>query len=138
MSVIADNVGRVLRDKRIQGGRIIEDVFAPWTTRTLNLCSKRFANECIAITERLETLLALILRIKADGALLEYSGRWLLDHLDVVTTATLLLYDASTGNDEIASHVAIRYVRSHISAVSYAKLAHLTAQPKPPLMQGSS
>ncbi|CRK19392.1 hypothetical protein BN1708_012628, partial [Verticillium longisporum] len=122
VSVMADDVGRVLKDKRIQGGRIIEYVFAPWTTRTLKLCSKCFANECTAVTERLESLIALILRIKADGALLEYSGRWLLDHLDVVTTATLLLYDASTDNDEIASHVAIRYVRSHVSAVSYTKL----------------
>ena len=35
----------------------------------------------------------------------------MLDHLELLTTATLLLHDAGTDNDEIASAIAIRYVR---------------------------
>ncbi|RSM19168.1 hypothetical protein CDV31_002089 [Fusarium ambrosium] len=113
VSVMADDVGRVLKDKRIAGGRIIEDVLAGWVRRVLQSCSQNFPKEVAAVQERLENLLTLASRAKMDGALLEYSGRWLLDHIEAVTTATLLLHDANGDGDEVASYVAVRYVWAH-------------------------
>lgn len=49
VSVMADDVGRILRDKRIANGRIVEDVFAPWVRSILALCSGTFAKECAAV-----------------------------------------------------------------------------------------
>ncbi|KAH6694080.1 acyl-CoA dehydrogenase/oxidase [Plectosphaerella plurivora] len=116
VSVMADDVGRVLKDKRIAGGRIIEDVFAPWVQRSLTPCRKKFAKKCAAVDDRLESLTKLVARVKADEALLEYSGRWLLEHIEAIATAVLLLHDATIDGDEVASYVAARYVRSHVAA----------------------
>ncbi|CAG9978345.1 unnamed protein product [Clonostachys byssicola] len=115
VSVMADDVGRVLRDKRIANGRIIEDVFAPWAKRTLSFCSQKFSPECAAVQKRLDALLQLVSRVKSNPPQLEYSGRWLLDHIEVIATAVLLLHDAKTDNDEVACHIARRYVSSKIS-----------------------
>ncbi|KAK7216979.1 hypothetical protein V2G26_004982 [Clonostachys chloroleuca] len=115
VSVMADDVGRVLRDERIAKGRIIEDVFAPWVKRTLNSCSQKFSTECAAVQKRLNALLQLVSRVKTNPPQLEYSGRWLLDHIEVIATAVLLLHDANTDNDEVTCHIACRYVSSKVS-----------------------
>lgn len=113
VSVMADDVGRVLKDKRIAGGRVIEDVFGPWVKRVLRPCRQRFAKECAAVDARLEDLLAMVSKVKSSAEQLEYSGRWLLDHIDVITTTTVLLHDANRDGDEVASYVVARYVASH-------------------------
>ena len=115
VSVMSDDVGRILKDKRIAKGRIIEDVFAPWVRNALEICRAKFPQECAAIEKRLETLLRLISRVKSSSAQLEYSGRWLLEHLEVLTAGSLLLYDATLDREEVASNVAIRYISMKVA-----------------------
>lgn len=112
---MADDVGRILRDKRIAKGRIVEDVFAPWVRNVLELCREIFPVGCAAIEQRLDTLLRLISRVKSDSAQLEYSGRWLLDHLEVLAAGSLLLYDAILDREEVASNVAVRYISMKVA-----------------------
>lgn len=111
-SIMADDAGRVLKDKRIAGGRIIEDVFSVWVRRVLEPCRPRFTQECKVLDERLQVFLDLVADTRKDAAQLEYQGRDLLDHLEVLATGTLLLHDANTDGDEISSHIATRYVWS--------------------------
>jgi hypothetical protein len=115
VSVMADDVGRILKDKRIAKGRIVEDVFAPWITNVLELCRAKFPKECAAIGKRLDNLLRLVSRVKSSPAQLEYSGRWLLEHLEVLAAGTLLLFDANSDLEGVASHVAIRYVSMKVA-----------------------
>lgn len=115
VSVMSDDVGRILKDKRIAKGRIIEDVFAPWVRNALEICRAKFPQECAAIEKRLETLLRLISRVKSSPAQLEYSGRWLLEHLEVVTAGSLLLFDASSDMEEVTSNVAVRYISMKVA-----------------------
>ncbi|KAL1585314.1 hypothetical protein WHR41_05839 [Cladosporium halotolerans] len=115
VSVMADDVGRVLSDKRIAEGRIVEDVFATWVKKILEPCHKRFPRECAAVEGRLDALVELVSRVKSKPAQLQYSGRWLLEHLEVITAGTLLLHDANTDKDKVASHVAVRYVSTKVA-----------------------
>ena len=115
VSVMADDVGRILRDKRIANGRIVEEVFAPWVRSILELCRGTFAKECAAVEKRLDTLLRLISRVKSSPTQLEYSGRWLLEHLEVLTAGSLLLHDANSQSEEVASNVAMRYISMKVA-----------------------
>jgi alkylation response protein AidB-like acyl-CoA dehydrogenase len=115
VSVMADDVGRILKDNRIARGRIVEDVFAPWVTNVLELCRANFPKECVAIGKRLDALLRLVSRVKSSPMHLEYSGRWLLEHLEVLAAGSLLLFDATSGREEVASNVAVRYVSMKIA-----------------------
>lgn len=120
-SIMADDVGRVLRDKRIAGANIVEDVYAPWVRSTLQRGHQKLIKECVAILRRLDEFVALTSELKTDPTQLEYCGRFLLDHLEILTTATLLLHDASTDNDEIATAIASRYVRLMISSSDHGR-----------------
>ncbi|KAH7034778.1 uncharacterized protein B0I36DRAFT_316927 [Microdochium trichocladiopsis] len=117
-SVMADDVGRVLRDKRIAGGRIIEDVFARWVRTCLSAQDsgdrEAFKLETLVVDERLEVLLGLVAAVKKDPGELEYRGRDLLEHLEVLTSAVVLLWDAQTDKDEVAGHIATQYVWSRV------------------------
>lgn len=119
VSVMADDVGRVLRDKRIAGGRIIEDVFSEWVRGCLSVLKsgevpKRHV-EKLVVEERLQRLLDLVAVVKGDAGELEYRGRDLLDHLEVITSAVVLLSDAGTDEDEAAGHVVTRYIWSRVA-----------------------
>ncbi|KAM0334384.1 hypothetical protein ACHAQA_001410 [Verticillium albo-atrum] len=111
-SIMADDIGRVIKDKRISDGRIVEDVYAPWVQKVLQPCSQRFGMECDVVRERLDVLLQMLTRVKGDSLQLEYSGRYILVHLEIITTAAVLLHDANSDGDDIASAVATRYVKS--------------------------
>ncbi|XXH05438.1 hypothetical protein Hte_011865 [Hypoxylon texense] len=112
-SVMAEDVCRVVRDRRIAGGNVIPAIFASWVWGVLSHCRDRFTEECDAVEERLQTLIALAQDSSAEE--LEYHGRDLLTHLEVISCAVLLLHDASTDGDEVASHIASRYVWSHVA-----------------------
>ena len=110
VSVMAEDIGRVLKDKRVGGGNVIPTVYAQWVNSVLSQVSWELGDECAAVQERLQALIDLVTSI--DHAELEYRGRDILRHLEVVTAATLLLFDAIIDGDEIATHIARRYVRS--------------------------
>ncbi|KAI6084966.1 hypothetical protein F4821DRAFT_241964 [Hypoxylon rubiginosum] len=111
VSVMAEDVGRVIKDKRIAGGNIVETVFGSWVKTVLEHCRGSFKEECDVVEERLQDLVALTHNASAKE--IEYEGRNLLSHLEAISSAVLLLHDASTDGEEVASHIASRYVWSH-------------------------
>lgn len=111
VSVMAEDVVRVLTDKRIGGGRIIHTVYAPWVRGILTACQATFSNEIEHVLLRL-TVLENMVKI-VDKEQLLFQGRELLQHLEWVTCAVLLMFDACTDGDEIAIEIARRWARSN-------------------------
>ncbi|KAI5918855.1 acyl-CoA dehydrogenase/oxidase [Camillea tinctor] len=109
-SVMAEDVRRVLRDKRLGGGHALEAVFTPWVKDVLQPCQGVFAEECSIIEERLQALFSAVQG--KDEHELEYRGRDILEHLEAIACATLLLYNASSDGNQVARHVASRYTWS--------------------------
>jgi alkylation response protein AidB-like acyl-CoA dehydrogenase len=109
VSVMAEDVVRVLTDKRIGNGKVIETTFAPWAQRVLAGCRDKF-QECAIVDRRLERLAALTDACSKEELL--FRGRELLEHLEAVVCSCLLMYDACTDEDEVATEIARRWVRS--------------------------
>ncbi|KAI0116170.1 hypothetical protein F4776DRAFT_312668 [Hypoxylon sp. NC0597] len=110
VSVMAEDVGRVIRDRRIAGGNVIEVIYCPWVRGVLQECRGSFRKECEAVEEKLQALISLVRGASAED--IEYRGRDILTHLEIISSAVLLLHDAKTDCDEVASHIASRYIRS--------------------------
>jgi alkylation response protein AidB-like acyl-CoA dehydrogenase len=113
VSVMAEDVVRVLTDKRIGGGRTIENVYAPWTRKVLAWCKPRFSQEVRIVTERLEALEMLVKATSREELL--FHGRELLQHLNAITCAVLLMFDACTDDDEVSIEIARRWTNDHVS-----------------------
>ena len=111
VSVMADDVVRVLIDKRIGGGKTIEGVYSPWVRQVLTSCEPLFTEEVARMLERLNALEALVHAASKEQLL--FHGRELLEHLEAITCAALLMFDACTDRDEVAAEIARRWVRSH-------------------------
>ncbi|GAD95885.1 hypothetical protein ANI_1_1336084 [Paecilomyces variotii No. 5] len=110
VSVMAEDVVRVITDKRLDGGQVLERVLGSWVKDILNICKHRFSNECGIVEKRLQILLATI--SGRDRSELLWRGRELLDHLEAIVCSCLLMYDACTDSDETAAAVASRWVSS--------------------------
>ncbi|CAD0100217.1 unnamed protein product [Aureobasidium mustum] len=111
VSVMAEDVVRVLTDKRIGGGKVIQTVYAPWVRRILTVCRPTFSNEIELVLVRLTALENMVKVVDKEQIL--FQGRELLQHLEWVTCAVLLMFDACTDRDEIAIEIARRWARSH-------------------------
>ncbi|KAH7347514.1 acyl-CoA dehydrogenase/oxidase [Plectosphaerella cucumerina] len=110
VSVMAEDVGRVLKNPRAekQGDQALE-VFISWAKGVLKGCRDKFPGEVEVVSKRVDEFVSLMGSI--DGvAELEYHGRQVLDHLEVIATASVLLYDACTDGDEVTGHIVSRYV----------------------------
>jgi alkylation response protein AidB-like acyl-CoA dehydrogenase len=110
VSVMAEDVVRVLTDKRLGGGDILRNTFAPWVKRVLEGVDGVLEKEVFSIKGRLEALSKVI-----DGRGKEellYHGRTILDHVDAIVSGTVLLYDATVNPSFIAQEIARRWVRS--------------------------
>ena len=112
VSVMAEDVVRVLTDKRLGNGDILENIFAPWARSILDLLSTAFEIEAKALHERLHQLLNLVHGVEKEELL--YRGREILDHIEVVVSGAVLLYDASVNPDTVAVAAAQRFVQSRI------------------------
>ncbi|KAJ9381361.1 hypothetical protein DTO063F5_6283 [Paecilomyces variotii] len=110
VSVMAEDVVRVITDQRLEGGRVLETVLGSWVREILATCRHRFADECGTAEKRLHILLAVT--SGRDRSELLWRGRELLDHLEAIVCSCLLMYDACSDNDEIATAVASRWVTS--------------------------
>ncbi|KAI1505795.1 acyl-CoA dehydrogenase/oxidase [Biscogniauxia marginata] len=121
VSVMAEDVRRVLRDRRIGDGNTIETVFGTWIQYVLQLCREQFTDECDIVQKRLQALIAIVKR--KDEPELEYRGRDILEHLEAITSATLLLYNACIDGNQVACYIASRYTKSKA-------LSHIQDQPK--------
>lgn len=108
VSVMAEDVVRVLTDKRLGEGDIIGNVFTPWVSRVLGKCDKLFEQEIATVKQSLAALTKLA-RGKSKEELL-YRGRETLDLLEAIVSSTVLLYDASVNPSFIAQEIARRWV----------------------------
>jgi alkylation response protein AidB-like acyl-CoA dehydrogenase len=110
VSVMAEDVVRVLTDKRLGNGDILNNVFAQWVRSVLSKCSTAFDTEVSAVEERLQVLLDLVHGAQKEELL--YRGREILEHLEFIVSSAVLMYDALVNPDTIARTVAVRYIRS--------------------------
>ncbi|OSS47830.1 hypothetical protein B5807_06318 [Epicoccum nigrum] len=111
VSVMAEDAVRVLADRRLGGGDIVGSVFAPWVRGVLgSVDALVFGEEVEGVRARLARLGTLV-----DGKPREellYRGRDVLDALETIVCAAVLLYDASVHPSFVAHEVARRYVRA--------------------------
>lgn len=120
VSVMAEDVVRVMTDKRVAGGKVLSKMYGPWVEGVQSSYKATFPQEAEVVETRLKGILALEDACKQPELL--YRGRELLTHLEVITCAVLLLFDAAVDQDEIAVEVARRWVESRVSTdSSYAR-----------------
>ncbi|KAF2002429.1 hypothetical protein P154DRAFT_138851 [Amniculicola lignicola CBS 123094] len=112
VSVMAEDVVRVLIDKRLGRGDILNNLFVPWIQGILGSC-KSFEEEVSIIKVHLKELKKLAQGASKDDLL--YCGRELLERIEVIVCSTLLIYDASMHEDGIARAISRRWVRSKAS-----------------------
>lgn len=110
VSVMAEDVVRVFTDKRLGNGDVLANIFVPWVRGVLTRCATAFDSEVMLIDERLEALLGLVRG--ADKEQLLYVGRAILDHLDAIVSAAVVMYDAWANPDPISRIIAVRWVHS--------------------------
>ncbi|KAJ4308767.1 hypothetical protein N0V94_009216, partial [Neodidymelliopsis sp. IMI 364377] len=110
VSVMAEDVVRVLTDQRLGDGDVLGNVFAPWALKVLSVCADVFQQEIETLKKRLAVLSELV-KDKGKDELL-YNGRQILDHLEAVVSGTVLVYDASVNPAFVAQEIAMRWVRS--------------------------
>ncbi|KAL1795432.1 hypothetical protein ACET3X_005656 [Alternaria dauci] len=111
VSVMAEDVVRVLTDKRLGNGDILNNVFMPWVKDLLERCSSTFHDEVSIIEDRLQALNNLVHNAQKEELL--YRGRNILEHLMVVVSSAVLMYDANANPDAIAREIAVRWVRTN-------------------------
>ena len=111
VSVMAEDVVRVLTDPRLGRGDVIGNVFAPWVKSVLATVDPLFKREVGSVSARLARLEGLVRGSKGKEELL-YRGREILDALEGIVCAAVLLYDGSVRPGFVAQEVARRYVRS--------------------------
>jgi alkylation response protein AidB-like acyl-CoA dehydrogenase len=122
VSVMAEDVVRVLSDKRLGSGDVPRNIFAPWIQRVLKVCNKSFEVEAAIVQERLEALISLTGSALKDELL--YRGREIMEHIEVTVCGCLLMLDATVNQSEVASAVASRYILPKASTTKLAQ--HLT------------
>ncbi|KAF2151832.1 hypothetical protein K461DRAFT_279345 [Myriangium duriaei CBS 260.36] len=110
VSVMADDVVRVMLDKRIGYGDVIAYIFDPYITRMLGLVKKAFGHEIGIVQRRLYALRTLTKEKSRDELL--YSGREILEHIEAIICGVLLMYDATTNPNTVAEEIARRWVHS--------------------------
>ncbi|KAF7594182.1 hypothetical protein BBP40_010031 [Aspergillus hancockii] len=110
VNVMAEDVVRVILDKRLGGGRVMETVLADWVRPILRTSKLQFPQECAFVEKRLGGLVTRTQSTSKEEML--WQGRQLLEDLGVVVCSTLLIFDACSDGDGIAIAVATRYITS--------------------------
>ena len=110
VSVMAEDVVRVITDRRVGNGKVLNSIFAPWVKRLLAGYRASFEQEVRVVEQRLRSLTTLEERCSKDELL--FRGRELLEHVEAIFCAVLLLHDACVDGDEVAGEIARRWIRS--------------------------
>ncbi|PVI01257.1 hypothetical protein DM02DRAFT_728003 [Periconia macrospinosa] len=113
VSIMAEDVVRVMCDDRIGGGSVLHNIFTPWVRTVQSNYRSIFAAESTTVESLLEELLAMEDRYEKQQ--LFYRGRDLLWYLESITCSVLLLFDASVDHDEVAIAIARKWLASKIS-----------------------
>ncbi|KAK6004623.1 hypothetical protein QM012_008485 [Aureobasidium pullulans] len=111
VSVMAEDVVRVLTDKRLGGGTIIQTVYTPWVRRILTACKSTFSAEIELVQQTLTALEDIVKSVDKEQLL--FQGREMLQHLEWITCAVLLMFDACTDEDEVTTEIARRWAKSN-------------------------
>ncbi|KAJ5574711.1 hypothetical protein VI817_005295 [Penicillium citrinum] len=110
VSVMAEDVVRVLSDSRLGDGHIIDGILSDWVKTNLSRCKSRFPHESEIVRRRLDALVSLVQ--STDKNELLWRGRELLIHLEAIVSSVVLMYDACSDGDEVSTEVASRYASS--------------------------
>lgn len=110
VSVMAEDVVRVITDKRLGGGKVVDTVLAEWAKHVITTCQPKFAEECVVVEQRLDALRTMTGSFSKEELL--WRGRELLQHLAAIVCSCLLMYDAVSDGDDIAKEIASRWTRS--------------------------
>jgi len=114
VSVMAEDVVRVLTDKRMGGGDIMKNIFTLWVRDVLGRCAPMFQDQVSIVEERLQALNDVVHNAQKEELL--YRGREILQHLKVIASSVALMYDAQANPDPVAQEVAARWI--HLKALS--------------------
>jgi alkylation response protein AidB-like acyl-CoA dehydrogenase len=109
VSVMAEDVVRVLTDKRLGDGDIARNAFVPWVKNVLAPCVSTFRDEILIVEERLQALNDLVVNVPKEELL--YHGRDILEHIEVIVGSAVLMYDAQANPDAVAHEIAVRWIR---------------------------
>ncbi|KIW24559.1 uncharacterized protein PV07_10268 [Cladophialophora immunda] len=121
-SVMAEDVLRVVKNPKTQstGRDVLDEIFGDWVRNVLGAIKSAagngphqtagvFAAECEMTANRYKALHDLVR--SSDSLGLQRCGRDILDHIEAVACACLLMFDATVDGDEVATEVARRWVR---------------------------
>jgi alkylation response protein AidB-like acyl-CoA dehydrogenase len=123
VSVMAEDVVRVLLDKRLGGGDVLVNVFAPWVRSLARFCSSIFNKQADIVEERLQTLLDLVHGAQKEELL--YRGRELLVHIEFIVISRALMYDATVSPEPIAVAIAMRWIQLKAHDIDASKTRHI-------------
>ncbi|KAF9701172.1 hypothetical protein EKO04_000008 [Ascochyta lentis] len=116
VSVMAEDVVRVLTDTRLGGGSVLNNVFTPWALRVLDGCADVLKQETAILKDALHTLTNVVHNKTKDELL--YHGREILELLQTIVAGTILLFDASVNPNFIAQETTKRWVQSRARTAS--------------------
>lgn len=121
-SVMAEDVLRVVKNEKKfkQGDDALDMVFGCWTRAVLQAVGATFEAECQVVLNRYNVLRDTVDKLGVQELLRR--GRELLEHIEAVACACLLMYDACTDGDEVAAAIARRWVRMIALPPDVAKL----------------
>jgi alkylation response protein AidB-like acyl-CoA dehydrogenase len=108
VSVMAEDVVRVLLDKRLGNGNVLLNIFVPWVKSVLQVCSAAFDAQVKIVDRRQQALIDLVRGAEKEELL--YRGRELLDHIEVVVSSLAMMYDATVSPSPVVHEIAMRWV----------------------------
>lgn len=111
VSVMAEDVVRVLTDARLGEGKAIDTIFGPWVRQILHGCQNMLPEDCGYVISGLDDLQKMVRSCSKEELL--FRGREILQLLEAITCSVLLIFDACIDNDEVAIEIARRWTRSH-------------------------
>ncbi|KAI1623569.1 acyl-CoA dehydrogenase [Exophiala viscosa] len=107
-SVMAEDVLRVIKNPKVKTD-VLDQVFGEWTRAALQAVRSEFPAEVTIVENRYAALKQMVGGLKAHE--LHRRGREVLEHIEAVACACLLMYDACLDKDEVAMAIAKRWVR---------------------------
>ncbi|OGM48967.1 hypothetical protein ABOM_003203 [Aspergillus bombycis] len=120
VNVMAEDVIRVINDKRLGKGKIIETVLGGWARPLLAVCHQKLREECRIVQECLDTFQSIASRHTREELL--YRGRELMQYIEIVVCGTLLIYDAFSDDNQVAKEVASRWISSNTPSSIHVSL----------------
>ena len=122
-SVMAEDVLRVVKNPKAKGANILDETLGKWMRAVLDAIEKkslgRFTEELSMVRNRYAVLERTI-RI-SDLNALQRKGRGVLEHIEAIACACLLMFDAVVDKDDVAFEVARRWMRLSALPADLAK-----------------